>query len=191
VTRALCSLAAALALAAAPATSRAQSLAPDSSRATAVAAGTPAPTADATSTPSPATPVFATVSLRPLAAGDRVRLRSAAGRYAGTLAQVSPDTFTLAAPGRMDAVVRAEVSEMHRLVSREPRGRTIVRGAALGLVVGMALGFVAGSDAGNGDGTAKVAFTADGAIVGALVGAMMGPTYRRSQWERVDATPPR
>lgn len=189
---ALCSLAAALvSLAITPAPSGAQAVVPDSSRAAVATDGTPAAAPDTPPAGAPSTPVFARAALRPLAPGDTVRLRSAAGRYAGTLAQISPDTFTLAAPGRLDAVVRADVSEMHRLVSREPRGRAIVRGAGLGLLVGTVLGFVGGSAAGSGDGTAKAAFTADGAIVGSLVGAMMGPTYRRSHWERVDAAPPR
>lgn len=186
---ALCSLAAALAsLAITPAASCAQAIVPDSSRAAVAAVRFPA--SESPPAGAPAAPVFASAALRPLAAGDTVRLRSAAGRYAGTLAQVSPDTLTLAAPGRLDAVVRADVSEMHRLVSREARGRAIVRGAGLGLLAGTVLGFVGGVAAGGGDGTAKAAFTADGAILGSLIGAMLGPTYRRSRWERVDAAPP-
>ncbi len=165
------SLAAALAFV--PATARAQAAAPDSARAGA-----------------PAAQVFATAGMRPLAAGDTVRVWSAAGRYAGTLARVTADTLTLAAPGRLDALPRADVSETRRLVHREPRGRAIARGAGLGLVAGAVLGFVGGSAAGSGDGTAKAAFTGDGAIVGALLGAMLGPTYRRTRWERVDAAPP-
>jgi hypothetical protein len=180
-------LAAALACCAVvPAASHAQAAAPGSSRPPAAVDSTPAPASDAQA--AEATVFAATV--HPLAVGDTVRLVSTAGRYAGTLARVSPDTFTLAAPGRLDAVVRAEVSEMHRLVSREPRGRAILRGAGLGLVAGAVLGFVGGTSAGGGDATAKAAFTADGAIVGALIGAMMGPTWRRSHWERVDAAPP-
>lgn len=180
-------LAAALACSAAvPAALRAQAAPPDSSHPAVAVDSTRAPASD----PQPAVPVFAGAAPRPLAAGDTVRLVSTAGRYSGTLARVSPDTFTLASAGRLDAVVRAEVSEMRRLVSREPRGRAIVRGAALGLVAGAVLGFVGGTSAGSGDGTAKAAFTADGAIVGALIGAMMGPTWRRSHWERVDGAPP-
>jgi hypothetical protein len=147
-------------------------------------------------------PRFTPAAFRPLAAGDQVRLVAIGGRYSGTLTQVTADTITLAAPGRTDAVVRADVSHIQRLVSRESRGRSILRGAGLGLLAGAALGYVGGSAAGGHgcaaseapcspghDRTAQAAFAADGAILGALLGAMLGPTFRRSHWERVDAAP--
>jgi len=189
-------------LAVIPAAARAQSAAPDT---------TPAAAADSTRVPQAvyAAPVYGvnlTVTAPgtpdPLAAGDAVRVVSSAGRYAGTLTNVTADTLTLAAPGRLDALVRADISEMHRLVSRESRGGSILRGAGVGLLGGAVLGFVVGSAAGSGDcsassqscspgkdKTAQAAFTIDGAVVGALVGAMLGPTFRRSRWERVDASP--
>lgn len=206
-----------------PVTAAAQTTAPDSTAAAVappVVARAPSPDSaaaggagpvDAPTTPSeasavatgaPAAPVLVSTAFRPLAAGDQVRVRSAAGRYHGTLTQVTADTITLAAPGRMDAVLRSDVSEVHRLVSREPRGRSILRGAAFGLLAGAALGFVGGTAAGDNDcaegnpsctrrpdKTAQVAFTADGAVLGALFGAMIGPTFRRARWERVDARP--
>lgn len=169
-----------------PVAARAQAAVPDSAPATALASasGISARTMAAAATP------------RPLATGDVVRVLSAAGRYSGTLAQVTADTFTLAAPGRVDAVLRADVTEMHRLVERGSRGRSIAHGAGLGLLAGAVLGFAVGSAAGSGDcdncapgkdGTAQAAFTADGAVLGALFGAMLGPTFRRARWERVDA----
>jgi hypothetical protein len=148
-----------------------------------------------------AAPTLVQATFRPLSAGDHVKVVSGAGRYTGTLTQVTADTLTLASPGRSDAVVLSQVSEMRRLVSRESRGKSIVRGAGLGLLAGAVLGYVGGTAAGGngcaadsgscGDGhdrTAQAAFTADGAIVGALLGAMLGPTFRRSRWERVTTT---
>jgi len=139
-----------------------------------------------------ATPGFERASPRPLAAGDTVRLLSSAGRYAGTITRVSPDTLMVAAPGRLDAVVRADVTEMYRLSSRESRKRSILRGGGVGLLAGAVLGLVGGTAAGGTsprkDRTATIAFTADGAIVGALLGAMIGPTFRATRWERVDAS---
>jgi len=180
-------LAAAAAVLLLPAAARAQAAGADSAAATARLSA-------------PAEPVLATALFRPLAAGDQVRLVSPGGRYSGTLTQVTADSLTLASPGRTSAVVRADVSEMRRLVSRESRGKTIVRGAAVGLLGGVALGYLVGTSAGGGDcaaadiscspghdRTAQAAFTIDGAIVGSLVGAMLGPTFRRSRWERVTA----
>ncbi|HET7461321.1 MAG TPA: hypothetical protein VFJ82_08725 [Longimicrobium sp.] len=185
--RALLLTAAGLALL--PAAIRAQAAAPDSA---------PAPSVRVASAAAPGAPVLARATYRPLAAGDVVRLLSSAGRYSGTLTQVTADTLTLAAPGRRDAVVRADVTEMHRLVARGSRGGAIMRGAGLGLVAGAVLGFIGGSAAGDGDcehcapgkdATAQAAFAADGAVLGALFGAMLGPTFRRTRWERVDAAP--
>jgi hypothetical protein len=140
-----------------------------------------------------AAPRFVHASPRPLAAGDTVRLLSTAGRYAGTITHVSPDTLMVAAPGRLDAVVRADVTELYRVASREPRGWSIVRGAGVGLLAGAVLGLVGGTALGGTspgeDTTATIAFTADGAFVGALLGAMIGPTFRQTRWERVDASP--
>ncbi len=140
-----------------------------------------------------AAPEFARASLRPLEAGDTVRLFSPAGRYTGTITRLSADTLTVAAPGRVDAVVRADVTEMYRLVSRESRKASILRGAGVGLLAGAVLGLVGGTSLGGSapfeDTTATVAFTADGALVGAMLGAMIGPTFRRARWERVNASP--
>jgi len=197
VNRALLLTAAGIALF--PAAARTQAAAPDSApaaqRAATVASASEASAAGAAAT---GAPVLVRATLRPLAAGDVVRLLSPAGRYSGTLTHVTADTFTLAAPGRVDAVVRSGVTEMHRLVERGSRGRSIARGAGVGLIAGAVLGFLGGSAAGDGDcaacapgkdGTAQAAFAADGAVVGALFGAMLGPTFRRAKWERVDAAP--
>jgi hypothetical protein len=188
--------AAGFALLAAPA--GAQAVVPDTAAARAAPASAPIEGGSAIGTAAPGAPVLARATLRPLAAGDVVRLLSSAGRYSGTLTQITADTLTLAAPGRMDAVVRSAVTEMHRMVDRGSRGRSILRGAGAGLVAGAVLGFIGGTAAGNGDcancepgndGTAQAAFAADGAVVGALLGAMLGPTFRRTRWERVDAAP--
>ncbi|HEU4557013.1 MAG TPA: hypothetical protein VFS20_04155 [Longimicrobium sp.] len=140
-----------------------------------------------------ATPDFTRASLRPLESGDTVRLLSSAGRYTGTITQLSADTLVVAAPGRVDAVVRSDVTEMYRLVSRESRKTSILRGAGFGLLGGAVLGLLGGTAIAGSkpfeDGTATAAFTADGALVGAMVGAMIGPTFRRVQWERVNAAP--
>jgi len=198
VNRALLRSLAAAGFALLPAAAGAQAAVPDTAaRATPAAASVES---GATAIPMAAAgaPVLARATLRPLAAGDVVRLLSSAGRYSGTLTQITADTLTLAAPGRMDAVVRADVTELHRLVDRSSRGRSILRGAGVGLVAGAVLGFLGGTAAGNGDcancepgndGTAQAAFAADGAVLGALLGAMLGPTFRRTRWERVDAAP--
>jgi hypothetical protein len=192
VNRPLLSLFAVAVVAGLPAVARAQAGAPDSAQSVARAAAV-ASTFEAGGEAAGA-PVRA--MLRPLAAGDVVRLLSPAGRYVGTLTQVTADTFTLAAPGRQDAVPRSGVTQMHRLVNRGSRGKSILHGAGVGLLAGTALGFVVGStmahcdDCESGrDGTAQAAFSADGAVLGALVGAMLGPTFRRTRWERVDAAP--
>ncbi|HEX6745989.1 MAG TPA: hypothetical protein VF092_01655 [Longimicrobium sp.] len=139
---------------------------------------------------------------RGLAAGDTVRLVSAAGRYAGTISRVTADTVVIAGRGRSDAVVRSDVMEMYRLTGRGSRGRAMLRGGGLGLIGGAALGLLAGAtvarveckptdtDCSPGrDKTIPVALTADGAILGALLGIMTGPAFRHTNWERVDAAP--
>jgi hypothetical protein len=144
----------------------------------------------------------ATPAVRRLAAGDVVRLRSAAGRYRGTLERVTADTLVISSPGRTDAVPRADLVELQRLAGRGPRGRAMLRGGAVGLVSGAALGLLAGLAAGHvrcdpadtgctpgRDEKIGVALTADGALIGTLVGVMTGPALRRAQWESVNAAP--
>jgi hypothetical protein len=139
-------------------------------------------------------------AFRPLAAGDRVRVVSAAGRYAGTVSRVNADTVVVGAAGRLDAIPRTEVTRLERFAGRSSRGRAILLGAGAGLVSGGALGGIAGRMAGRvrcgpgdesctpggHDRTIQGALLADGVIIGALVGAMLGPTFRREHWERAE-----
>ena len=144
-------------------------------------------------------------AVRTLAPGDRVRLESAAGRYAGTIVRVTADTLVVGAAGRLDAIPRADVTRLQRSVGRSPRGRAILIGAGAGLLGGGVLGAVAGRrvgrvddcgdveescTVGGHDGTIQGALLAEGAVIGALVGAMMGPAFRRERWENAaDAFP--
>ncbi len=166
------------------------------------AAAAAAPADSAASAPSAESAATDAGGWRGLAAGDTVRLVSAAGRYAGTIARVTADTVVISGRGRSDAVVRSDVTEMYRLTGRGSRGKAMLRGGGLGLVGGAALGLLAGatfgrvdcqpsdSDCSPGrDKTIPVALTADGAILGALLGIMTGPIFRRPSWERVDAAP--
>jgi hypothetical protein len=136
-------------------------------------------------------------AVRTLALGDTVRIVSSAGRYAGTIARITPDTVVVAAGGRRDAILRSEVTRLERFAGKSSRSRAIVTGAGAGLVGGGALGAVAGRMAGRircraedgpctpgeHDPTIQGALLAEGAILGALVGAMLGPTFRREHWE--------
>jgi hypothetical protein len=159
----------------------------------------------APASPRPVTPASAPapVASDALAPGDLVRLRSAAGRYSGRLVRVTADTLVVAAPGRSDAVVRSDITELYRLKARSSRGRAMLRGAGAGFVAGAALGLLAGITVGHvdcnptdtdcrpgQDRTIGVALTAEGAILGGLVGVMMGPRLRETNWERIDAAPP-
>lgn len=133
--------------------------------------------------------------IRTLAPGDLVRVTAAAGRYQGTVERVTPDTLVVTAPGRSDAIPRAEVRRLDRFIGRSPRGRAILLGAGGGLVGGTLLGLAAshrvGSDCGDldgcdpseRDGVIQGALVAEGAVIGALVGAMVGPAFRRTHWE--------
>lgn len=166
-------------------------------------AAAPAPaTVDSSAAAPDAAAAPAAPAMRQLAAGDVVRLRSAAGRYSGTLERVTPDTLVISARGRTDAVPRADVAELQRLAGRGPRGRAMLRGGAVGLVGGAALGLLGGFAAGHvrcdpadtgctpgHDKTIGVALTVDGALIGALVGVMTGPALRHSHWESVDPAP--
>jgi hypothetical protein len=139
---------------------------------------------------------------RALAAGDTVRLRSSAGLYTGTVSRVTADTLFVTSAGRSDAVLRSDITEVHRLAGRSPRGGAMLRGGGVGLFAGAALGFAAGIAAGrvrcapddpgctpSHDSKIRVALTADGAVIGSLLGVMTGPALRRARWERVDGRP--
>jgi len=141
---------------------------------------------------------------RGLAAGDTVRVWSSAGRYAGTLARVTDDTLFIDAPGRSDAVLRSEITVLHRSAGRGSRGRAMLRGGGAGLLAGTALGVLGGIAAGHvrcapdavdctpgRDGKIGVAMAVDGGLIGALLGVMAGPSFRRTRWERVDNGSPR
>lgn len=170
------------------------------------AAHAQAPVADtALATPGfGARPAAARAALRTLAAGDTVRLVSAAGRYAGTISRITPDTVVVGAAGRLDAIPRGEVTRLERFRGRSSRARAILTGGGAGLVGGAVLGGIAGRMAGRihckpedqpctpgeHDPTIQGALLGEGALLGALVGAMLGPTFRREHWERVDGAFP-
>jgi hypothetical protein len=135
---------------------------------------------------------------RGLEAGDTVRVWSSAGRYTGRLARVTADTLFIDAPGRSDAVLRSEISELHRSAGRGSRTRAMMRGGGVGLVAGTALGLLGGIAAGNvrcepdavdctprHDSKIRVAMALDGGLIGTLLGVMAGPSLRRTRWERV------
>jgi hypothetical protein len=170
------------------------------------AAHAQAPVADsALATPGfGARPAGARGALRTLAAGDTVRIVSAAGRYAGTISRITPDTVVVGAPGRLDAIPRGEVTQLERFRGKSSRGRAILTGAGAGLVGGVVLGGIAGRMAGRihckpedqpctpgeHDSVIQRALLGEGAILGALVGAMFGPTFRREHWERAEGAFP-
>jgi len=150
-------------------------------------------------------PVSAPVSeIRPLASGDRVRIVSATGHYAGTVARVTPDSIVVAAAGRQDAILRGDVSRLERFAGKSSRQRAILTGAGAGLVSGAVLGAIAGRivgrihcrpgdepcTPGQHDATIQGALLGEGALLGAIVGAMLGPTFRREHWERAEAAFP-
>jgi hypothetical protein len=142
--------------------------------------------------------------VRTLAAGDTVRIVSAAGRYAGTIARITPDTVVVGTEGRLDAIPRGEVAQLERFRGKSSRGRAIVMGAGAGLAGGGVLGGIAGRlvgridcsreiqpcTPGEHDSTIQGALLAEGAILGALVGAMLGPTFRREHWEHAETAFP-
>jgi len=117
---------------------------------------------------------------RALAAGDTVRLVSAAGHYAGTIFRITPDTVVVRAHGRMDAIPRGEVTRLERFGGKSSRGRAIMIGGGAGLVGGSVLGAIAGRmvgrihcepedascTAGGHDRTIQGALLAEGAILG-------------------------
>ncbi|HEV7587821.1 MAG TPA: hypothetical protein VGO40_06790 [Longimicrobium sp.] len=155
----------------------------------------------------PLAPVLASAArraVRTLAAGDTVRIVSGAGRYAGTISRITPDTVVVGASGRLDAIPRGEVTELERFRGKSSRGRAILIGAGAGLVSGGALGAVGGRLAGRirclpadqpctpgeHDQTIQGALLAEGAILGALVGAMLGPTFRREHWDHAEGAFP-
>lgn len=143
-------------------------------------------------------------AVRALAAGDTVRVVSAAGRYTGTIARITPDTLVVSASGRLDAIPRADVTRLERFVGRSSRGQAILKGAGAGLLAGGALGAIAGRLAGRidchageegcvpgtHDGVIQGALIAEGVVIGSLVGAMLGPTFRRTHWENASAAFP-
>jgi hypothetical protein len=142
--------------------------------------------------------------MRPLAAGDSVRIVSVAGRYSGTILRVTPDTVVVRAPGRLDAIPRGEVTSLERFTGKSSRGRAILTGGGAGLAGGALLGGIAGRlmgrihckpadepcTPGEHDATIQGAMLAEGALLGALVGAMFGPTFRREHWERAEGSFP-
>jgi len=143
-------------------------------------------------------PASSAAPVRTLARGETVRVVSAAGTYQGTIARISADTIVVAAPGRLDAIRRGDVTSLERMTGHSSRGQAITRGAGAGLLAGGLLGAVAGrvvgrvhctGDAARGcvegthDGTIQGALLAEGAVVGALLGAMLGPTFRHTRWE--------
>jgi hypothetical protein len=164
---------------------RAQSPAPDSVAGPAAFPGGAAP-------PTPA--------VRALAAGDVVRIVSAAGRYSGTIARINADTVVVRAPGRLDAIPRGEVERLERFTGKSSRSRAILTGGGMGLAGGALLGGIAGRlmgrirckpadqpcTPGEHDSTIQRAMLAEGAVLGALVGAMLGPTFRREHWEHAE-----
>jgi hypothetical protein len=165
-----------------------------------VGASVPGPEAAAGARP----PVHAGVRARTLAAGDSVRIVSAAGRYEGTIFRITPDTVVVRAPGRLDAIPRGEVAQLERFRGKSSRGRAIVTGGGAGLAGGALLGGIAGRLSGRirckpadqpcapgeHDATIQRALLAEGALLGALVGAMLGPTFRRVHWERAEGAFP-
>jgi hypothetical protein len=155
-------------------------------------------------------PAVVPATLRPagaprgLEAGDTVRVWSSAGRYTGTLARVTADTLFIDAPGRSDAVLRSDITELHRSAGRGSRGRAMLRGGGVGLAAGTALGVLGGIAAGkvrcapdavdcttHHDRKIGVAMAVDGGLIGALLGVMTGPSLRRTRWERVGGAPDR
>jgi len=157
--------------------------------------------------PAPDAPVLVHAvarAVRTLAAGDTVRIISAAGHYAGVISRITPDTVVVGAPGRLDAIPRSEVTRLERFRGKSSRGRAILIGAGAGLASGAVLGGVAGRMAGRircrpedqpctpgeHDPTIQGALLAEGAILGALVGAMLGPTFRRVHWEHAEGAFP-
>jgi len=141
---------------------------------------------------------------RTLASGDRVRIVSAAGRYAGTVTRVTSDSVMVAAAGRQDAILRSDVSRLERFAGKSSRQRSILTGGGAGMVSGAVLGGVAGRlvgrihcrpddelcTPGQHDATIQGALLGEGALLGAIVGAMLGPTFRREHWERAEAAFP-
>lgn len=141
---------------------------------------------------------------RTLTPGDSVRIVAAAGRYAGTIARVTPDTVVVRASGRLDAISRGEVTSLERFTGQSSRGRAILTGGGAGLAGGALLGGIAGRlmgrihckpadqpcTPGEHDATIQRAMLAEGALLGALVGAMFGPTFRRQHWERAEGSFP-
>jgi hypothetical protein len=139
-------------------------------------------------------------AVRTLAPGDTVRIVSGAGRYAGTISRITPDTVVVSASGRLDAIPRSEVTQLERFRGKSSRGRSILIGAGAGLVSGGVLGGISGRvvgrirclpadqpcTPGDHDRTIQGALLAEGAILGALVGAMLGPTFRREHWDRAE-----
>lgn len=144
-----------------------------------------------------AAPVAEAMAARTLAPGETVRVVAAAGRYAGTVARIGPDTIVVGTPRRLDAIPRGEVMRIERMAGRSSRGRAIALGAGGGLVTGGVLGAIAGRLAGRvrcraddgpctpgeHDATIQGALLAEGAVVGSLLGAMIGPMFRRTRWE--------
>jgi hypothetical protein len=142
--------------------------------------------------------------VRTLAAGDTVRIVSAAGRYAGTIARITPDTVVVGAARRLDAIPRGEVTRLERFRGNSSRGRAILTGAGAGLVGGAVLGGIAGRmvgrihckpenqpcTPGEHDPTIQGALLGEGVLLGALVGAMIGPTFRREHWEHAEGAFP-
>lgn len=142
--------------------------------------------------------------VRALATGDAVRIVSAAGRYTGTISRVTADTVVVRAPGRQDAIPRAEVERLERFAGKSSRGCAILTGGGAGLAGGALLGGIAGRlmgrirckpadqpcTPGEHDSTIQGAMLAEGALLGALVGAMLGPTFRREHWERAETSFP-
>jgi hypothetical protein len=143
-------------------------------------------------------------AVRTLAPGDTVRIVSGAGRYAGTIFRITPDTVLVSAPGRLDAIPRGEVTELERFRGKSSRGRAILIGAGAGLVSGGVLGGIGGRvvgrirclpadqpcTPGGHDQTIQGALLAEGAILGSLVGAMLGPTFRRAHWDHAEGAFP-